>query len=202
MPWAKTDAMSERLRFVMELRRRKSSFRSLCAAFGVAPKTGYKWLHQFEAVGPAGLQDRSRRPKSNSRAISAAVAERLVELRREHPTWGPKKLVAWLERHEGGLDVPAASTAGELLKRRGLVSPHKRSRYQQRRNKLLRSAEAPNAVWGMDFKGWFRLGDGTRCDPPRRTCELSSSDSTRFSASTTNSGLTKRCGGGLRPPST
>jgi transposase InsO family protein len=165
MPWAETDAMSERLRFVMELRRRKSSFRSLCAAFGVAPKTGYKWLHQFEAVGPAGLQDRSRRPKSNSRAISAAVAERLVALRREHPTWGPKKLVAWLERHEGRLDVPAASTAGELLKRRGLVSPHKRSRYQQRRNELLRPADAPNAVWGMDFKGWFRLGDATWCDP-------------------------------------
>lgn len=90
MPWAQTDAMSERLRFVTELRRRKSSFRSLCAAFGVSAKTGYKWLHQFETAGQAGLQDHSRRPKSNSRAISAAVAERLVELRREHPTWDPR----------------------------------------------------------------------------------------------------------------
>src|SRR5215470_8029883 len=114
MPWAKTDAMTERLRFVTELRKRKSSFRSLCAAFGVAPKTGYKWLHQFESAGPAGLQDRSRRPHSNGRAISAAVAERLVELRGGHPTWGPKKLVAWLATHERGWQVPAASTAGEL----------------------------------------------------------------------------------------
>src|SRR2546421_11783421 len=120
MPWAQMDPTSERLRFLAALRKRKSTFRSLCAAFGVAAKTGYKWLHQFEAVGPAGLQDRSRRPKSNSRAISAAVAERLVALRREHPTWGPKKLGAWLERHEGRLDGPAASTAGGLLKRRGL----------------------------------------------------------------------------------
>lgn len=63
------------------------------------------------------------------------------------------------------MDVPAASTAGELLKRRGLVNPHKRSRYQQRRTELLRPADKPNAVWGMDFKGWFRLGDGARCDP-------------------------------------
>jgi putative transposase len=157
--------MSERLRFVMELRKRKASFRSFCAAFSVAPKTGYKWLHEFEAAGPAGLHDRSRRPKSNSRAISAAVGERLVELRRGHPTWGPKKLVAWLATHEPGWDVPAASTAGELLKRRGLVNPHKRSRYQRRRPELLRPADKPNAVWGMDFKGWFRLGDGTRCDP-------------------------------------
>ncbi|TMB14238.1 MAG: helix-turn-helix domain-containing protein [Deltaproteobacteria bacterium] len=55
----------------------------MCAAFGVSPKTGHKWLHQFEAAGPAGLQDRSRRPKSNSRAISLAMADRLVELRCE-----------------------------------------------------------------------------------------------------------------------
>ncbi len=23
----------------------------------------------------------------------------------------------------------------------------------------------PNAVWTVDFKGWFRTGDGSRCDP-------------------------------------
>jgi transposase InsO family protein len=165
MPWAQTDPMAERLRFVAALRRRKTSFRSLCAAFGVAPKTGYKWLHQFDAAGPAGLQDRSRRPKSNSRAISTAVGERLVELRHAHPTWGPKKLVAWLGTHEPGWDVPAASTVGELLKRRGLVTARMRSRYQRRQAEPLKHADKPNAVWAMDFKGWFRLGDGTRCDP-------------------------------------
>ncbi|MGE5048663.1 MAG: integrase core domain-containing protein [Deltaproteobacteria bacterium] len=164
MPWKETDPMSERLGFVTALRKRKTSFRSLCCAFGVAPKTGYKWLHQFEASGPAGLQDRSRRPLSNSRAISAAVGERLVELRQAHPTWGPKKLVAWLETHERRWQVPAPSTVGELLKRRGLVSPRQRARYQ-RRSDPLGHADKPNAVWAMDFKGWFLLGDGTRCDP-------------------------------------
>ena len=74
--------MSERLRFVLAQRKNRSTFSSLCAAFGVAPKTGYKWLHQFEASGAAGLVDRSRRPKSNSRAIPEAVRDRLVELLR------------------------------------------------------------------------------------------------------------------------
>jgi putative transposase len=165
MPWAESDAMSERLRFVTAARKNKSTFSSLCAVFGVAPKTGYKWLHQFDAAGPAGLQDRSRRPKSNSRCISGAVAERLVELRRENETWGPKKLVAWLEQNEPAWDVPAPSTVGELLKRRGLVSARKRLRHQSPRTEPLRHADKPNAVWSMDFKGWFRLGDGTRCDP-------------------------------------
>lgn len=165
MPWAQTDAMSERLRFVAAARKHRSTFTSLCAAFGVAPKTGYKWLQQFDAAGPAGLQDRSRRPKGNSRSVAIAVAERLVQLRRDNPTWGPKKLVALLEDLEPTWDVPAASTVGELLKRRGLVSPRKRLRHQPPRTEPLRHATEPNAVWSMDFKGWFRLGDGTRCDP-------------------------------------
>ena len=166
MPWRQTEPMTERFRFVLAVRRRKSTFRSLCAAFGVAPKTGYKWLHQFEAEGPAGLKDRSRRPASNSRAIAPAMVERLVELRREHEGWGPKKIVVWLEENEPHWDVPAASTVGELLKRRGLVSPRKfRMRNKQPRTEPLRHADRPNAVWSMDFKGWFRLGDGSRCDP-------------------------------------
>lgn len=165
MPWAQTNAMSERLRFVTALRRHKSSFRSLCAAFNVAPKTGYKWLHQFEVAGPTGLQDRSRRPKSNSRAMSPEVAERFVRLRREHETYGPKKLVALLEQNEPGWDLPAPSTVGELLKRRGLVTPRKPSRAPRPGTQPLRHADKPNALWCMDFKGWFRLGDGTRCDP-------------------------------------
>lgn len=164
MPWAQTDPMSERLRFVLAARKHKASFTSLCAVFGVAPKTGYKWLSQFEAEGPGGLKDRSRRPKSNSRSIGPDVAERLVELRQELG-WGPKKLVVELEK-EGRWEVPAASTVGELLKRRGMVNPRKlRMRNKHPRTEPLRHAEKPNAVWSMDFKGWFRLGDGTRCDP-------------------------------------
>jgi putative transposase len=164
MPWAQTDTMSERLRFVRALLKRKTSFKSLCAAFGVAPKTGYKWLHQFGAAGPAGLEDRSRRPKSNSRAIPSKVAERLVQLRLAEPTYGPKKLVAWLEANEPGWDLPAPSTIGELLKRRGLVTPRKRLRHQSPLRDPLRHATKPNSVWSMDFMGFFRLGDGTRCD--------------------------------------
>lgn len=165
MPWAQADTVSERLRFVTALRKRRTTFKSLCASFGIAPKTGYKWLHQFETAGPAGLEDQSRRPKSNSRAIPSAVAARLIRLRVAEPTYGPKKLVAWLEQNEPGWDLPAPSTVGELLKRRGLVKPRRRLRHQSPRTEPLRHAIKPNALWSMDFKGFFRLGDGIRCDP-------------------------------------
>jgi transposase InsO family protein len=165
MPWAQTNPMTERLRFVTSLRKRKSTFKSLCAAFGVAPKTGYKWLHQFEASGAAGLLDRSRRPKTNSRAVQTAVADRLVELRRANPTYGPKKLVAILAEEARGSHVPAPSTVGELLKRHGLVARRELRRRARPGTHPLLHADKPNAVWAMDFKGWVRLGDGTRCDP-------------------------------------
>jgi hypothetical protein len=45
------------------------------------------------------------------------------------------------------------------------VAERKRVRHQKPRTEPLRHADKPNAVWAMDFKGWFRLGDGTRCDP-------------------------------------
>ncbi len=165
MPWAETDPMNERLHFINAYFKRSSTFRSLCAAFGVAPKTGYKWLHQFEELGAPGLRDRSRRPKSNPRTVADDIGDRLQALRLEHPTWGPKKLVAWLEANEAGWKLPAPSTVGELLKKRGLVKPRGRWRHQRPRTEPLRHADAPNVLWAMDHKGWFRLGDGNRCDP-------------------------------------
>jgi transposase InsO family protein len=157
--------MKERLQFIAAVHKKASTFGSVCAAFGIVPKTGYKWLHQFESVGVIGLQDRSRRPRGNSRAIAAHVADRLLELRRENPTYGPKKLVVLLAVDEPAWDVPAPSTVGELLKRQGLVTARKKRLRRYPRTEPLRHADKPNAVWSMDFKGWFRLGDGTRCDP-------------------------------------
>lgn len=167
MPWAQTDTVSERLRFITALRKQRTTFRSLCTAFGIAPKTGYKWLHQFEAAGRVGLEDRSRRPRGNSRAIEGtAIAQRLLKLRADHPHWGPKKLVGYIEEFERNWGrLPAASTVGDLLKRRGLVTTRKRLRHQSSQRQPFRHAEKPNDVWSMDFKGFFRLGDGTRCDP-------------------------------------
>lgn len=158
--------MKERLQFIAAVHKKASTFSSVCAAFGIAPKTGYKWLHEFESAGISGLKDRSRRPHGNSRAIAADIAARLIQLRRDKPTYGPKKIVAWLEANEPAWDVPAPSTVGELLKRHGLVAPRKRRfRRLHPRTEPLRHAHKPNAVWSMDFKGWFRVGDGTRCDP-------------------------------------
>jgi len=159
--------MRERVLFIGAAKERRVPFRSLCAAFGIAPKTGYKWWNQFPRSGVDGLAEKSRRPHSNRLAMSDALADRIVRLRKKRPTWGPRKLVHWLEQNEISWTLPAPSTVGDLLKRRGLIFEPREHRRERRvpRTAPLSDAIAPNSVWSMDFKGWFRLADRMRVDP-------------------------------------
>jgi transposase InsO family protein len=98
-------------------------------------------------------------------AIEDEMQELLIAARCQHPSWGPRKLLAWLERRHRGRHFPAPSSVGDLLRRRGLVKPRRRRRRVQPRVARPGRYDAPNATWCADFKGWFRTGDGERCDP-------------------------------------
>lgn len=165
MPWAEVDPMHQRILFVEAARGGRFSMTELCALFGVSRQTGYKWLARANEGGTKALTELSRRPHSNSAAIADEVAERLVAARKAHPTWGARKLIAWLAAREPDLELPAASTVTELLKRRGLVKPRRLRQRLPPRSQPLAHATAPNVVWSVDFKGDFRVGDGTKCYP-------------------------------------
>ena len=75
-----------------------------------------------------GLVDLSRAPHSHPNATPIEVAERIIEAKRTHPTWGPKKIVAWLHSIDPYLTLPSSSTAGAILDRAGLVRRRKRRR--------------------------------------------------------------------------
>src|SRR4051794_37643099 len=118
MPWSENTQMS-RHRFIADLDSRFYTITELCERHGISRKTGYKWAHRYGKEGVEGLKDRSRAPHRRPSQTPAEVAQRLVELRRQHPTWGPRKLAAWLAKHEPEQDWPAASTIGEILQREG-----------------------------------------------------------------------------------
>jgi putative transposase len=166
MPWSETLPMEERQKFVRAALEKRLSMTALCELFGVAPKTGYKWLNRFGERGAEGLTDRSRRPQSNSRSMGAKQAEQIIALRRKHPTWGARKLLAWLQVRTNDEQWPAASTVTELLKRQQMVRSRPRSSPRPPpRKACLAVSDAPNAVWAADFKGYFLVGNGQRCDP-------------------------------------
>ena len=166
MPWTETCAMDQRMRFVVEYDLGELPVRALCRKYGISPKTAYKWLHRADEWGlEAGLRDLSRAPHVHPNQVSAEVEEGVICARLAHPTWGPRKLRALLERHGGSTSWPASSTIGGVLKRHNLVRPRKRRRRVPAFTEPFAWVERPNDVWCADFKGWFRTGDGERCDP-------------------------------------
>ena len=133
--------------------------------FGISRKTGYKRINRFKEYGYDGLGDRSSAPHSHPNATSPEVTRELIEAKRAHPTWGPKKLVAWLRAEAAEAPWPAPSTSGAILDRAGLVKRRRRRRSTAPWSEPFIEAVDANDVWCIDFKGWFRTGDGKRVDP-------------------------------------
>jgi transposase InsO family protein len=157
--------MDSRLCFVASCLRSEAPISSLCARHGISRKTGYKWLARYEALGAAGLQDRSSAPRSSVSWLSASVSDPILALRRARPSWGPHKLLARLSMDHPDRVWPAASTVGDLLAREGLVTPRQHRARAAGRSPIVLEPLHSNDSWSADFKGWFRTGDGVRCEP-------------------------------------
>jgi transposase InsO family protein len=144
----------------------------LCREFGISRKTGEKFKRRFRELGPVGLEDQSRAPKAIPHKTPPELVEVLVAERRLHPTWGPRKLKEVLERRLER-PLPASSTIGDLLADRGLVVARRWRKRHVSQPTGLRQAAAPNDVWCIDYKGQFRLGDGSYCYPLTITDQFS-----------------------------
>jgi len=165
MSWMETRPVEERMKFVLAVEAGEEPFSLLCLRAGVSRKTGYKWFERWRTQGAAGLFDRSRAPSRRARAMDASVAAACLELRREHPSWGPVKVKDVLEKEQPGLIWPAASSIGALFDREGLTVKRRLRRRGPPSTTPFAGCASPNDLWCMDFKGWFRTGDGSRCDP-------------------------------------
>jgi transposase-like protein len=97
MPWEQSLPMDQKTQFVAEYLRDSLSFTELCDRYGISRKTGYKWSDRYQAEGPAGLADRSRRPHSSPDQTPEPLRLAIIEARRRHPTWGPRNCSNILE---------------------------------------------------------------------------------------------------------
>jgi len=165
MPWKETCAMDERVRFVGEALADEESMTALCAYYGISRTTGYKWLARYRALGPLGLEERPRTPHRYGLARPSEMVAAAVKLKKRFKLYGPKKLRVKLQEAHPDWVMPAASTIGDWLKRADLVGERSRRRCCPPYEQPFGAVRASNDVWSVDFKGWFRTGDGTRCDP-------------------------------------
>ena len=165
MPWKASSVMDERTRFVLEYERGLCSMAELCRGYGISRDTGYVWVKRYSTEGLEGLRDRSRAPQRVANQTPEAIEGAVLELRRQHMRWGPRKLKWVLEQAEPGVAWPAASTIGAMLAREGLVTARKKRQRVPPYTQPLAGASAPNRLWCVDFKGWFCTQDGQRIDP-------------------------------------
>ena len=106
--------MDERMKFIADALKKHWSVAHLCRAYGMSRKTGYKWIARYEAEGWPGMHEHHRAPHTRPHLTPAPLQERLVQLRVQHPHWGPRKLLHRLATLEPGTAWPAPSTATDF----------------------------------------------------------------------------------------
>lgn len=164
MPWQECSKVDERLRFVARLLEGEK-MAELCREFDIFRKTGYKIFNRFKDCGLEGLTDRSRRPYRQANRLPFQIEALIVQLKREHPSWGAPKIREKLRRRCSDILLPAISTVHAVLDRHGLVTRgRKRSTYKAQGTRLS-NPDRPNDLWCVDYKGEFMLADRRYCYP-------------------------------------
>jgi transposase InsO family protein len=156
--------MDERLRFVAKLLDGEA-MTDVCREFGISRKTGYKIFHRYKESGFEALSDRCRRPVRYANQLPPQIENLIVTFKREKPHWGARKIRELLVRRlDQDVRVPAKSTIHAVLHRHGRVHGLRRPRPRATGTQLS-VGERPNDLWGVDFKGEFKLGNGRYCYP-------------------------------------
>src|SRR5262249_5576882 len=106
MPWLETSPVEQRERFIRDHRLALYTMSELCARYAISRKTGYKWLGRCDEAGRLGLRDRGRAPHHCPHRISDGVAAVICAAGRQHPSWGPAKLLDWLRPRHPALVLP------------------------------------------------------------------------------------------------
>ena len=159
MPWKERTPMSERERFAAEAVLGEKTMTALCREYGISRKTGYKWLERAQA-GEC-LANRSRTPHTIGNRTPPEIEASILDVRSQHPAWGPRKIGRWMEDRGFG-PLPCKSTIANILKRNGCIEPEESLKHTAFK-RFQRSR--PNDLWQMDFKGQFPMLDSNLCFP-------------------------------------
>ena len=164
MPWNESTKMDEKLKFVSRYLDGEK-IATLCQEFGISRVTGHKIIDRYKDSGLEAFTDRSRRPFRQANRLPFQVEQLIVNLKKEFPTWGAPKLRDRLHTHYPELALPAKSTVHAVLDRHGLVKKKRRRQYPKLTGTNLSDLKEPNALWCVDYKGEFMLGNKQYCYP-------------------------------------
>jgi putative transposase len=163
MPWKKSEPMDQRIEFAMKALG-ALNFRALCQEYGISAKTGYKWKERFLREGLSGMAEQSRRPHGHAEQLAEDIVCEMVRMKVAHQAWGPRKIRDLYQRRHG--EAASESSFKRVLEKAGLTQKRRKRRRGSEGGQLRagRKGAAPNEVWTVDFKGWWR-SRGQRCEP-------------------------------------
>jgi transposase len=158
--------------------------RETARTYNVSPGWVSRLVARYRAEGETAFQPRSRRPRTQPRAIPAATAELVIRLRRELTCQGldaGSHTIAWHLAEQYHLTVSEA-TIWRTLKRAGLITPEPKKKPKTAYMSF--AAEQPNQMWQVDFTH-YRLTrpDGTPGTDVEILCFLD--DHSRYAISVT-----------------
>ena len=130
----------------------------VASQWNVSPRTMHRWLARYEADGLEGLGDRSHRPAHCPHQMSPALEVLVLEMRRAHPSWGPRRIAFELGR-KGVEPAPSESGVYRCLVRAGVIDPMTRRRRRETWKRWERGG--PIELWQLDVVHGFLLADGT-----------------------------------------
>lgn len=130
--------------------------------FSVSRKTAHKWIGRFFEDGERELKERSRRPHSSPNQTLLPITTELLTQKRKHPSWGARKMRLIVGKKYPEWRMPAEVTINRLFEREGLVKKRRRRRRLHPGCPQSKARE-PNDIWAADYKGQFRLRDGSYC---------------------------------------
>jgi transposase InsO family protein len=145
-----------RFQAVLEVLNDGASVTDVARRHGVSRQSVHAWLKRYANEGLAALADGSARPLSCPHQMPPEVEARIVELRREHPGWGPRTIGHQLVR-DGVEPVPGRSSIYRCLVRHRLITPEAR---QRKRSDYIRwERSKAMELWQMDIVGGVKIRD-------------------------------------------
>jgi hypothetical protein len=114
MAWRVESVMDQRLSFIAACLRADAPMSGLCLRFEISRETGYKWLSRYRDFGAAGLVHLSSAHHTMAPALDPAITDAVVALRKQRPTWGPRKLLVRLSQDRPEVVWPAPRTPTRL----------------------------------------------------------------------------------------
>jgi transposase InsO family protein len=151
--------VEQRYKAVLEVLNDGATVTDVARRYGVGRQAVHEWLRRYAAEGLGGLVDRSARPDTCPHQMPPAVEARVLEMRRFHPSWGPRTILNRLIR-EGVEPLPGLSSIYRALVRHHLIEPNKRRRRPSDYKRWERSR--PMELWQMDITGGVHLADGSQ----------------------------------------